>query len=116
MTHDAITISPGERFDVVVDFSGHPAGAEVTMVNTLGTGAARDVMRFRVRRRAADDSAIPKRLSRTAEPVDTPVDTAVDTAVATRVFDFRRTGQGAADPGRSTDAASGRGGRWPPRA
>ncbi|WP_328709057.1 multicopper oxidase family protein [Microbispora hainanensis] len=94
VTHDAITISPGERFDVVVDFSGHPAGAEVTMVNTLGTGAARDVMRFRVRRRAADDSAIPKRLSRTAEPVDTPVDTAVDTAVATRVFDFRRTGQG----------------------
>ncbi|MEN3536399.1 multicopper oxidase domain-containing protein [Microbispora sp. ZYX-F-249] len=87
LTHDAIAISPGERFDVIVDFSGHPVGTEVTMVNTLGAGAARDVMRFRVRRGAADDSAIPKRLSR-AEPVAA--------AVATRVFDFRRTGQGGA--------------------
>ncbi|GIH50794.1 Multicopper oxidase with three cupredoxin domains (includes cell division protein FtsP and spore coat protein CotA) [Microbispora rosea] len=84
LAHDAITISPGERFDVIVDFSGRPAGTEVTMVNTLGAGAARDVMRFRVRRGAADDSVIPKRLS-PAGPVPT--------AVATRVFDFRRTGQ-----------------------
>ncbi|MEU4235029.1 multicopper oxidase domain-containing protein [Nonomuraea sp. NPDC026600] len=87
IAHDAITIAPGERFDVIVDFSAYPIGTEVTMVNTLGVGAAGDVMRFRVRRRAADDSAIPKRLSR-VEPVAA--------AVATRAFDFRRTGQGGA--------------------
>ncbi|GAA0990918.1 multicopper oxidase family protein [Acrocarpospora macrocephala] len=84
LTHDAITISPGERFDVIADFSDHPAGTEVTMVNTLGVGAARDVMRFRVRRRAPDDSRIPKRLSQ-VEPAKA--------AVAVRTFDFRRTGQ-----------------------
>ncbi|GGS61864.1 multicopper oxidase [Planobispora rosea] len=87
VAHDTITMAPGERFDVVVDFSAHPVGAEVTLVNTLGTGPARDVMRFRVARRARDDSAVPQRLSR-VEPPDRSA------AVATRVFDFRRTGQG----------------------
>ncbi|MFC7718239.1 multicopper oxidase family protein [Nonomuraea recticatena] len=85
VAHDAITIAPGERFDVVVDFSLYPVGAEVSMVNTLGTGAVRDVMCFRVARRATDDSVVPKRLS-AVEPAEG--------AVATRVFDFRRTGQG----------------------
>ena len=32
---------PGERFDVVVDFSVLPVGTEVTMVNALGSGPAR---------------------------------------------------------------------------
>ncbi|MFD1546888.1 multicopper oxidase family protein [Nonomuraea guangzhouensis] len=88
VVHDAITVAPGERFDVIVDFSAYPIGTEVTMVNALGVGGAGDVMRFRVRRRAADDSAIPRRLS-SVEPVAA--------AVATRAFDFRRTGQGGAD-------------------
>ncbi|MDP9863793.1 MULTISPECIES: multicopper oxidase family protein [Streptosporangium] len=87
VTHDAITIAPAERFDVVVDFSGHPVGAEVTLVNTLGTGQTRNVMRFRVARKAKDDSTVPRRLSR-IEPPDR------SGAVATRTFDFRRTGQG----------------------
>ncbi|MFF3438618.1 multicopper oxidase family protein [Streptosporangium sp. NPDC002721] len=87
VAHRAITMAPAERFDVVVDFSAHPVGSEVTMVNTLGTGPARDVMRFRVARRAREDSAVPKRLA-TLEPA------VRSSAAASRLFDFRRTGQG----------------------
>ena len=36
----AIEVAPGERFDVVVDFSVLPVGTEVTMVNALGAGSA----------------------------------------------------------------------------
>ncbi|MET8338229.1 multicopper oxidase family protein [Streptosporangium canum] len=68
VTPEAITIASAERFDVVVDFSGYPVGAEVTLVNTLGTGSTRDVMWFRVARRAKDDSAVPRRLSRIDPP------------------------------------------------
>ncbi|MEU8249706.1 multicopper oxidase family protein [Nonomuraea sp. NPDC048916] len=81
VAHDAITIAPGERFDVIVDFSAYPVGTDVTMTDRLGG----EVMRFRVTRKAKDDSATPKRLS-AVEPVAP--------AVATRTFDFRRTGQG----------------------
>ncbi|TDV40991.1 multicopper oxidase family protein [Actinophytocola oryzae] len=63
LTHDEIDIAPGERFDVVVDFSQVPVGTEVTMVNGLGAGGTADIMRFRVVRRASDDSRIPARLA-----------------------------------------------------
>jgi FtsP/CotA-like multicopper oxidase with cupredoxin domain len=71
VAHDAIAIAPGERFDVVADFSVLPVGTEVTMVNTFGAGRAGDVMRFRVVRAASDDSRIPDRLA-TAEPLVPP--------------------------------------------
>ncbi|MFS1301310.1 multicopper oxidase family protein [Streptosporangium longisporum] len=91
VTHEAITIAPGERFDVVVDFSAHPVGTDVTMVNTLGSGRTRDVMRFRVARRAREDATVPARLAGSA-----PAGPALRPASATtRRFDFRRTGQGA---------------------
>ena len=61
--HDAIEIAPGERFDVIVDFSVLPVGTEVTMRNTFGSGPVGDVMRFRVLRAVRDDSRIPDRLS-----------------------------------------------------
>jgi spore coat protein A len=70
-THDAIAIAPGERFDVVADFSVLPVGTEVTMVNSLDPGHAGDVMRFRVVRTAADDSRIPDRLTE-VEPLLPP--------------------------------------------
>ena len=63
VVHDALTLAPAERFDVVVDFSAVPVGTAVTMVNTLGDGGTRDVLRFLVARRAADDSAVPDRLA-----------------------------------------------------
>ncbi|WP_433355753.1 multicopper oxidase family protein [Microtetraspora malaysiensis] len=84
--HDAVTIAPAERFDVVVDFSAYPVGSRVTLVNTLDDGTARNVMAFRVARKAADDSAIPKRLSRLGRIRRSD-------AVTTRVFDFRKSGE-----------------------
>ncbi|MGP3956791.1 multicopper oxidase family protein [Nonomuraea sp. 3N208] len=82
VAHDTIPIAPGERYDVVVDFSAYPVGSTVTLINTLADGPARNVMRFLVTRRAVDDSAVPQRLSR---PEGRP------SAVTTRTFDFRRT-------------------------
>ncbi|GAA3533605.1 multicopper oxidase family protein [Nonomuraea rosea] len=81
IAHDEITIAPGERFDVVVDFSAYRVGSTVTLVNTLAGGPAGSVMRFVVARRARDDSAVPRVLSRPPERTR---------AVATRTFDFRR--------------------------
>ena len=83
--HTALTIVPGERFDVVVDFSGFPPGTEITMVNTLGESPqTRAVMRFRVTSRVRDDSRVPPRLAELP-----PADRAA--AVTVRTFDFRRT-------------------------
>ncbi len=71
VTHQAIETAPGERFDVVVDFSSVPVGTEVTLANTFGTGSTADVMRFRVVRAARDDSTVPARLS-VVEPLVPP--------------------------------------------
>ncbi|RSN47055.1 MULTISPECIES: multicopper oxidase family protein [Actinomadura] len=89
VAHDSIVLAPAERQDVVVDFSAYPVGTSVTLLNTLGRGSARQVMRFRVTRRARDDSAIPARLSASQAPVR-PANAPM------RTFDFRRTGQGPA--------------------
>ncbi|MGR6922218.1 multicopper oxidase family protein [[Actinomadura] parvosata] len=82
VAHDTITMAPGERFDVVVDFSAYPPGSAVTLLNTLAGGPAGNVMRFVVTRRAPDDTAVPAVLSR---PPGRP------RPVAARTFDFRRT-------------------------
>jgi spore coat protein A, manganese oxidase len=86
--HDAIEISSGERFDVVVDFSLLPVGTEVTMVNGLDAGRAGDVMRFRVVRKATDGSRVPERLAE-FEPLVPPP------GAPQRVFRFARGGVGA---------------------
>jgi len=83
VTHQAIDIAPGERFDVVVDFSVLPIGTEVTMRNALGTGRVGDVLRFRVVRAARDETRIPERLS-DVEPLVPPPGAPV------RTFQFRR--------------------------
>lgn len=82
VAHDEIPISPGERYDVVVDFSAYPVGTAVTLVNALAEGPAGNVMRFVVTRRAPDDSRVPAVLSR---PPQRP------SPVVTRRFDFRAT-------------------------
>ncbi|MEU8616249.1 multicopper oxidase domain-containing protein [Streptomyces sp. NPDC048623] len=82
--HQEIPLAPGERHDVIVDFAGYPPGTEVTLVNTLGEGRMREVMRFRVTRHERDDTRVPTRLS--------AVETLRETdAVQVRRFDFRRT-------------------------
>jgi spore coat protein A len=82
VSHDEIIVTPGERYDVVVDFAGLPIGAEVTLVNDFGTGATGEVMRFVVVRKTADDTHVPDRLSTVDQLARTD-------AVAERQFDFR---------------------------
>ncbi|GAB3467557.1 multicopper oxidase family protein [Actinophytocola sediminis] len=83
VSHQAIDIAPGERFDVVVDFSVLPVGTEVTVTNGLGSGGTADIMRFLVVRTAPDDSRIPKRLTE-IEPLTPPA------GAPLRTFDFSR--------------------------
>ena len=83
--HREIVISPGERYDVIVDFAAVPVGTEVTLRNTVGSGAAAELMRFVVTRTVRDDTRIPPRLA------DVPPLTRAG-AVATRKFDFRISG------------------------
>ncbi|MEV6929951.1 multicopper oxidase domain-containing protein [Dactylosporangium sp. NPDC051485] len=59
VVHGSLPIAPAERYDVVIDFSAVPAGARVRLRNRIGEGRTRDVMAFRVARRAPDDSRIP---------------------------------------------------------
>jgi len=58
-----LLVAPGERFDLVVDFSRFRPGTELTLRNGLDTGRTADVMRFRVVRRATDDTEVPAVLS-----------------------------------------------------
>ncbi|OIJ89977.1 multicopper oxidase family protein [Streptomyces colonosanans] len=85
LKHDALDIAPGERFDVVVDFSRYRPGTRVRLVNRLGSGGTAAVMRFDVStaRPPADDSRIPARLSTLPAPQP-------ENAVATRTFHFQR--------------------------
>ena len=80
--HDAIEIAPAERFDVVVDFGRYRPGQTVDVVNELGSGGTRQVLRFRVGGRVADDSRIPAVLS-SSETL------APGSVVAHREFRFR---------------------------
>ena len=90
-----VTLAPGERVEVVVDFAAWPVGTEVTVRNRLGEGATAGVLRFVVARRGRDDSTVPRVLSEV--PRVDPAD-----AVRRRTFAFRLE--------RPTGAAAGHGG------
>ncbi|MCZ0979280.1 multicopper oxidase family protein [Streptomyces diastatochromogenes] len=79
----ALPVAPAERYDLVVDFSRFPVGTLVKLVNRVGSGRTRDVMAFRVARKATDDSRVPTRLS-----ADLPNWQRSD-AVRVRDFSFR---------------------------
>ncbi|MFD9896128.1 multicopper oxidase family protein [Amycolatopsis sp. NPDC059027] len=81
--HASLPIAPAERYDVIADFSSVPVGSLVKVVNRLGSGRTRDVMAFRVARKAADDSRVPPVLS-----TDLPTWNRAD-AVRVREFSFR---------------------------
>lgn len=86
VTHTELTIAPGERYDLVVDFTAHRPGTELTIHNALGAGGTSDVMRFRVTTKVSavsDTSRIPERLSQ-IERLDPA------RAVRTRTWHFRR--------------------------
>ncbi|SDJ97644.1 spore coat protein A [Nonomuraea jiangxiensis] len=80
-TVKAIRLAPGERADVVVDFSAYELGRRVELRNLAGEGAQGRVMRFAVDRDEADDSAVPARLA-TVEALDP------GRAAVTRDFEF----------------------------
>ncbi|HXR79605.1 MAG TPA: multicopper oxidase domain-containing protein, partial [Saprospiraceae bacterium] len=53
---DSLTLLPGERYDIVVDFSSYPTGTEIILTNSApapfpgfpGVGVIPDVMKFKV--------------------------------------------------------------------
>ncbi|AQZ67959.1 copper oxidase [[Actinomadura] parvosata subsp. kistnae] len=76
-----LRLAPGERADVVVDFSAYGVGQHVELRNLAGEGPQARVMRFAVERDAKDDSSVPARLS-TVEALDPA------RATVTRDFEF----------------------------
>jgi spore coat protein A len=81
--HDAVTLSPGERYDVVVDFSRYAPGTRVTLRNALDSGGAGQVLQFRVTGRPSPAWKVPRRLV-DVETLDGRK------ATAHRTFRFRR--------------------------
>ena len=66
VSRPSITVSPGERVEVVIDFANYALGASVILKNqdTSFTPVISDVIRFDVNRNATDDSVVPAQLSR----------------------------------------------------
>ncbi|WP_371675093.1 multicopper oxidase family protein [Streptomyces sp. NBC_01276] len=70
---DTVAISPGERADVVIDFSRYPVGTTIELVNKdvapfESADVVGKVIQFRVTRTARDDSVVPDTL-RTLPPL-----------------------------------------------
>ncbi|MEU1071328.1 MULTISPECIES: multicopper oxidase family protein [unclassified Streptomyces] len=65
VTTDTISLTSGERADVVIDFSKYPVGTTLQIVNTENVPAGvppTPVLQFRVTRKAADYSRVPAKL------------------------------------------------------
>lgn len=80
-TLSTLTITPAERFDVVVDFSLVPVGSSVVLRNLLGENGTDVVMRFDVDRAATEGYRLPEQLIG-----DEAMD--IDEPVASRKFAF----------------------------
>ncbi|WP_405978966.1 multicopper oxidase family protein [Streptomyces sp. NBC_00158] len=88
-----LSLSPGERVDVVIDFSRYPLGTQLVLENTEGPGPAEQVgkvLRFDVTRTASDPSSVPARL-RTLPPLPP--------ATVHRQISMRMDEDGRANPG-----------------
>ncbi|QES48916.1 bilirubin oxidase [Streptomyces venezuelae] len=74
-TTSRLPLSPGERADIIVDFSRYAAGTSVVLENTLlASPTTKEIMRFDVGRKVPDFSSVPARLAQlpaTEEPVNT---------------------------------------------
>ena len=87
----ALTIGPGERYDVVINFAGLATNAEVLLENTApapfpnGVVDLTEVMKFKVTAAAGDTDPLPATL-RTVAPIDP------GTAVVTRDLVLKRDG------------------------
>lgn len=67
ITHDHLVLASAERFDVLVDFRDLDVGSRVRLVNDLGEGQTRLVMRFDVTRAVTDERTVPDTLSTSFE-------------------------------------------------
>src|SRR5436190_4133271 len=84
----AISLAPGERIDVIIDFSKCPVGTEVVLrnQNSFSVPSLPDVMRFDVVRDEADESSIPSILRRIVPLPES-------SATVTRTFTLSQTSQ-----------------------
>ncbi len=79
----SIPVAPGERFDVIVDFSSYPVGTEIVLSNSLDKGNTGQVMKFVVDRVETDESRpLPTQLVGDFEVLN------AQQAVTSRRFDF----------------------------
>ncbi|MFF5784292.1 multicopper oxidase family protein [Streptomyces sp. NPDC012693] len=66
----SLPLSPGERGDIVVDFSRYPVGTSVVLQNSLfPQDSTKEIMRFDVVRTAYDTSSVPARLATLPAPL-----------------------------------------------
>lgn len=81
-SHNSLDIAPGERFDIVIDFSRFRRDSQVRLLNKFGEGGTAQVMRFDITGPPErDETVIPGRLGHR-------VDLDPDRAVAERTFHF----------------------------
>jgi spore coat protein A, manganese oxidase len=71
VSRNSIPLGPAERVDVVVDFRGFRAGAQVQLRNTLGSGSTATVMRFDVTGHSSVGGRLPSQL-RPREEIPAP--------------------------------------------
>jgi len=94
----ALTMGPGERYDVVVDFAGYANGDEILLQNSAGAPFPNgpvdvtQVMKFRVTSLVGDTDPVPA----TLRPIER-----LDPATAVQVRDFRLKQAGTDGCGRS---------------
>ncbi|MHC4975660.1 MAG: multicopper oxidase domain-containing protein [Planctomycetota bacterium] len=70
ITRSSLTITPGERYDVIIDFESYPPGTEIELLNsapshypgTPGVGVVPEVMKFIVQDAPGHTDAIPASL------------------------------------------------------
>ncbi len=80
VSRPSITIAPGERIEIVIDFANYAMGASVILKNLNTTNPALpDVMRFDVVRDEVDQSTVPETLAPSTKKTQ-------PTATVNRVF------------------------------
>jgi spore coat protein A len=91
VTMTQVTLGPGERADVIMDFAPYATGTQITLTNsapapfpgTPGVGVIPDVMRFVVQAQAGDTDPVPAML----RPIEHLQE---GDAVVTRTFDLAK--------------------------
>ena len=70
VSRQSITVSPGERIEVVIDFANYALGASLVLKNqeTTFTPVIADIMRFDVVRDEPDETTLPATLNQSLSP------------------------------------------------